>query len=111
MKRIRTALLTSLCFSGIALAQKVTYQYDRGIDFSRFHTYKWATVENDPQISQITTENIVSLVNAQLSKKGLVLAAEWRRADFYVSYQASVTQHRQLNWFGSGRLKRKAMKS
>jgi hypothetical protein len=102
MKRIRTAVLTSLCFIGIALAQKVTYQYDREIDFSRFHRYKWATVESAPQIDQITAENIVSLVNAELSKRGLVLAAEWRRADFYVSYQASVTQQRQLHWFGSG---------
>ena len=102
MKRIRTRLLMILCFSDIALAQKVTYQYDREIDFSRFHRYKWATVENDPQISRITAEHIVSLVNAQLSQKGLVLAAEWRRVDFCVSYQAAVSRQRQINWFGSG---------
>jgi hypothetical protein len=102
MKVVRVLLLVAFCFTGLALAQKVTYQYDRGVDFSRFHTYKWVTMENNPQISQITAENITTLVNTQLAQKGLVLAPEGQDADIYVAVQVSVKQQQQLNWFSSG---------
>lgn len=102
MKLLRTTVLIAICSTGLAFAQKVTYQYDRGMDFSQFHTYKWVTVDNDPQISQITAQNIVGVVNAELAKKGLVLVAEGQDADLYVTTQASVSQQREVNWFNSG---------
>jgi hypothetical protein len=102
MRRIRRAVLASICLSGLALAQKVAYNYDRTANFSTFHTYKWVTIEGSSGISPITSQNIVSLVNAQLAQKGFTPVEGDRPADLYVGYQASVDKQRELNWFNSG---------
>src|SRR5580765_102261 len=101
MRRIRNTMLTILCLSALALAQKVACQYDRSLDFSQFHTYKWVTVGNSSGITQATAENIVSLVNAQLAQKRLTPVVGDRVPDLYVAYQTSVAQQQELNWFNS----------
>jgi hypothetical protein len=90
------------CLSALALAQKVACQYDRSLDFSQFHTYKWVTVGGSPGITQATAENIVNLVNTQLAQKRLTPVVGDRVPDLYVAYQASVAQQQQLDWFNSG---------
>jgi hypothetical protein len=103
MKKIRNAILALFCISALALAQRVVCQYDRSLDFSQFHTYKWVTVGSSSGISQATAENIVSLVNAQLAQKRLAPVAGDRVPDLYVAYQTSVApQQQELNWFNSG---------
>ena len=96
-------MLTIFCLSALALAQKVACQYDRSLDFSQFHTYKWVTVGSSSGISQATAENIVNLVNAQLAQKRLTPVVGDRVPDLYVAYQTSVApQQQELNWFNSG---------
>jgi hypothetical protein len=103
MKKLRNTILTLFCLSALAMAQKVACQYDRSLDFSQFHTYKWVTVGNSSGISQATAENIVNLVNAQLAQKRLTPVVGDRVPDLYVAYQISVApQQRELNWFNSG---------
>jgi hypothetical protein len=102
MRRMRNTILAILCCSALALAQKVVYQYDRAMDFSNFHTYKWVTIQGSSGISQITATNIVNLVNTQLAQKGLMPVMGDQAPDLYVGFQTSVTAQQQLNWFNSG---------
>jgi hypothetical protein len=103
MKKIQNMILTIFCLSALALAQKVACQYDRSLDFSQFHTYKWVTVGGSSGISQATAESIVNLVNTQLAQKRLTPVLGDRVPDLYVAYQASVApQQQQLDWFNSG---------
>jgi hypothetical protein len=96
-------MLTIFCLSALALAQRVACQYDRSLDFSQFHTYKWVTVGNSSGISQATAENIVNLVNAQLAQKRLTPVVGDRVPDLYVAYQTSMApQQQELNWFNNG---------
>lgn len=101
MKLIRTIALAAVCFTGVATAQKVSSQYDRATDFSRFKTYKWVTIQGATPPNQITAQNIVTLVNAALAQKGLLLQIEGN-TDLLVGYQTSVDRQSQLNWFNSG---------
>ena len=49
-------LLTALLLAGssAALAQDVTFNYEPGTDFSKYHTYVWATVEGAQNPDQIS---------------------------------------------------------
>ncbi len=102
MRNLRTFLLISLCCAGLMQAQKVTYNYDRTRDFSKYHTYKWVTIEGSSKISQITAQNIVSSVNGELARKGFAPAPEGQNADFLVGYQASIDHQQQINWYNTG---------
>jgi hypothetical protein len=88
MRRIRTMLLAILCFSGLAVAQKLAYQFDRGIDFSRFKTYQWVTVADNSAPNQITAQNIVNFINTDLAVR--------------VSPRLSLTTPRTLNPSSNG---------
>jgi len=100
MRVIRIMVLAAGCFSGLAPAQKITTQYNRGLNFSQFHTYRWVTIAGSSAANSITAENIVNVINTQLAQKGLVPATA--NADLLVGYQTSVSQQQQLNWFNDG---------
>src|SRR6476660_4583647 len=100
MKMIRIVVLVVVCFSGLAPAQKIDTQYNRAATSSPFHTYRWITITGSSAPSQITAENIVNVVNAQLAEKGLVQTTA--NADLLVGYQASINQQQHMNWFNDG---------
>jgi hypothetical protein len=100
MKVIRIMVLAVACFSGLAPAQKIDAQYNRDINFSQFHTYRWIAITGSSALNQITAENIVNAINTQLAQKGLVQTAA--NADLLVGYQTSINQQQQLNWFNDG---------
>ena len=100
MKMIRIVVLVVACFSGLAPAQKIATQYNRAANFSQFHTYRWITITGSSAPNQITAENIVNVINAQLAQKGLVQTTA--NADLLVGYQTSINQQQQLNWFNDG---------
>jgi hypothetical protein len=99
MNLIRTIALVATCFTGIATAQKVVSQYDRGTDFSKFKTYKWIIIQGTTP-NQITAQNIVGLVNTALGEKGLLQSEG--NTDLLVGFQTSVDQQRQINGFNNG---------
>jgi hypothetical protein len=91
----------ALLAGGAALAQDIKTQAMPGTDFSKYHTYKWVTVEGAPQPNQITDAEIKQAVEAQLSTKGLS-KVESDPADLYISYQVAVQQQTQWNAYGTG---------
>ncbi len=90
MRRIRNATLAVVCFTSLATAQKVEYQYDKGTAFSKLRTYGWVAIDDGPGINRITAVNIMNLVNSQLAQKGLVAAKDGQTPDLYVGFQTSL---------------------
>lgn len=93
-------LMLTIC--AIAAAQDVTTNAMPGVNFSKYHTYKWVTVEGAKYPNQILDAQIKQTINSQLSTKGLTLTSD-DKADLYVAYQVSVSQQQQWNAYGMGR--------
>jgi hypothetical protein len=86
---------------GVTRAQDVRSQAMPGTDFSKFHTYKWVTVEGAKYPNQIMDAQIKQAIDSQLATKGLS-KVENDPADLYISYQVAVQQSTQWNAYGTG---------
>jgi hypothetical protein len=85
----------------IAMAQDVRYNSMPGTDFSKFHTYKWVSVEGGASTNQIMDAQIKQAVDAQLATKGLT-KTDGDKADLYIDYQVAESQQKQWNAYGMG---------
>lgn len=95
------AIALLLIAAGTAVAQDVTSNFMPGTDFTKFHTYKWVTIQGATYPNQILDAEIKDAVNSQLQGKGLTVT-DGDKADLYVGYQTSVDQQRQWNAYGMG---------
>lgn len=96
------ALFALLLLTGDRLAaQDVRYNFMPGTDFSKYHTYKWVTIEGASYPNQILDAQIKDAVNSQLAAKGLT-KTDSDKADLYVGYQIAVNQQQQWNAYGMG---------
>ena len=96
------ALLPLLLLIGNRLAaQDVKYNFMPGTYFSKYHTYKWVTIEGASYPNQILDAEIKSAVDSQLAAKGLT-KTDGDKADLYVGYQIAVNQQQQWNAYGMG---------
>jgi hypothetical protein len=96
------ALFPLLLLCGIrSAAQDVKYNFMPGTDFSKYHTYKWVTIEGASYPNQILDAQIKDAVNSQLAAKGLTMTTG-DTADLYVGYQIAVNQQQQWNAYGMG---------
>ena len=103
-RRIRislTAIGFVLLAGTLALAQDVKYNFMPGTDFSKYHTYKWVTIEGGTHPNQIVDAQIKQAVDAQLATKGLTKSTG-DAADIFVGYQIAVDQEKQWNAYGMG---------
>jgi len=82
----------------VAPAQTVRTSYTPGVDFSKFHTYKWVEIKGqhpDP----ILDSQIKQSIDSQLAAKGLTKADA---ADLSVDYQIAVSKvekwEKQEDW-------------
>jgi hypothetical protein len=68
MQKVAFGLIGSMfLFAGVASAQQVKTDYDRGTNFAQYKTYSWENVKTkDP----LDVDRIKSAVNAALSAKG-----------------------------------------
>ena len=88
--------------AGSMSAQDVKYNFMPGTDFSKYHTYKWVSIEGASHPNQIMDAEIKQAVDTQLASKGLT-KTDSEKADLYVGYQIAVDQERQWNAWGTGR--------
>lgn len=98
---VKTVLGTALLACAVAMAQDVKYNSMPGTDFSKFHTYKWISIEGGAHPNQIMDAEIKQAVDAQLTTKGLTKTDD-EKADLYVGYQIAVDQEKQWNAYGMG---------
>jgi hypothetical protein len=86
--------------AGVA-AQDVKTNAMPGVDFSKFHTYKWVPIPGGSHPNQIVDQEIKQSVDSQLASKGLT-KTDSDPADLYVGYQVAVDQEKQWNAYGMG---------
>ena len=91
-----------LLTGGPLAAQDVTYNSMPGTDFSKYHTYKWVSIEGGAHPNQIMDQEIKQSIDSQLASKGLT-KTDSDKADLYVGYQVAVDQEKQWNAWGTGR--------
>ena len=73
----------------VAPAQTVRTSYTPGVDFSKYHTYKWVEIKGqhpDPGLDA----QIKQSIDSQLAAKGLTKADD--SADLSVDYQAAISK-------------------
>ena len=90
-----------LMVSPVIKAQDVRYNFMPGTDFSKYHTYKWVSIEGGAHPNQIVDAQIKQAVDTQLASKGLTKTTG-DTADLYVAYQIAVDQEKQWNAYGMG---------
>jgi hypothetical protein len=95
------ALAVLLMGCTVTLGQDVRYNFMPGTDFSKYHTYKWVTIEGGAHPNQIVDAEIKQAVDSQLAAKGLT-KTDNDKADLYVGYQVSIDQEKQWNAYGMG---------
>ena len=99
--RVGTSLLVALAACIIATAQDVHHNFMPGTDFSKYHTYKWVSIEGGAHPNQIVDAEIKQSVDSQLASKGMT-KSDSDNADLYVGYQIAVDQEKQWNAYGTG---------
>jgi hypothetical protein len=82
-------------------AQDVKTNSMPGVDFSKFHTYKWVPIEGASHPNQIVDQEIKQSIDSQLAAKALT-KTEGDKADLFVGYQVAVDQEKQWNAYGMG---------
>ena len=99
--RIAMALAAALMVCMVAAGQDVRHNFMPGTDFSKYHSYKWVSIEGGAHPNQIVDAEIKQSVDAQLTSKGLT-KTDSDQANLYVAYQVAVDKERQWNGYGMG---------
>jgi hypothetical protein len=94
-------LVLVLLACGVALAQDVTTNSMPGVNFAKYHTYKWVSIQGASYPNQIVDAQIKQSLDSQLASKGLTKTDD-DKADLYIGYQVSIDQERQWNAYGMG---------
>ncbi|MBV8830881.1 MAG: DUF4136 domain-containing protein [Acidobacteriaceae bacterium] len=95
-------LALPLAVVGILAAQDVKYNFMPGTNFSKYHTYKWVTIEGGAHPNQIVDAEIKQSADSQLAAKGMT-KTDSDKADLFVGYQIAVDKEKQWNAWGTGR--------
>src|SRR5215469_3590571 len=83
------ALTLPALFCCVTMAQTVTTSAAAGVDFSKYHTYRWVEVKGehpDPRVDSYIKQSI----DSQLAARGLTKTDG--AADLNVDYQAAISQ-------------------
>ncbi len=102
-KMLKTGMLLMLALlvSGVTLAQDVSTNAMPGVDFGKYHTYKWVAIQGAEQPNQIVDAQIKQAIDSQLAAKGFT-KTDTDKADLYVGYQVSISHQQEWNAYGMG---------
>jgi len=104
LAKIGVGLALALLACTLATAQDVSTNSMPGVDFSKYHTYKWVSIEGANYPNQIVDAQIKQSIDGQLASKGLT-KVDGDKADLLIGYQVSIQQERQWNAYGTGGLR------
>jgi Domain of unknown function (DUF4136) len=90
----------SLIAARTAVAQDVRYDFDKDTDFLKFKTYKWVPIKGADKPDDITANQIVEAVDAELMKKGL-MKTDADTADLYIGYQIAIGAEKQYTSYST----------
>ena len=88
-KKLFVGLIVGVLLCCVAHAQTVRTSYTPGVDFSKFHTYRWVEIKGQPP-DPILDAQIKQSIDSQLAAKGLKKADD--SADLSVDYQTAISK-------------------
>jgi hypothetical protein len=88
-----TCVLTLL--APVALAQSVTYDYDRSASFSTYRTYAWT--RGTELTDDLNHARVVRAIDAALVAKGLASVEPSAKPDVLVAYHASFEKNLEIS--------------
>jgi hypothetical protein len=101
---MRTATyLTCVCLTLVgtmALAQSVTYDYDRAANFSKYRTYAWS--RGTGLTDELNHARVVRAIDAALVGKGLMHVETSANPDVLVAYHASFDKNLEITGSAHG---------
>lgn len=101
MATLNVAFAITFVTSSAALGQDVRTNAMPGVNFAKFHTYKWVNIEGASHPNSIVDAEIKEAVDAQMTAKGFA-KVEQDPADLYVGYQVALDAEKQWNAYGMG---------
>jgi hypothetical protein len=96
--RLVTAVLALVLVPTLAMAQKVSYDYEKTANFAAFKTY--AMKEGTGTGQQLIDDRIVAAIEAQLAAKGLTKSEA--NPDVFVVYHVAFDKQKDISTFSSG---------
>ena len=87
-------------FGTMALAQSVTYDYDRGANFSAYKKYAWTRGTDLPD--ELNHARIVRSIDARLAETGLARVESSHSPDVLVAYYISFDKDFRIDVFSTG---------
>jgi Domain of unknown function (DUF4136) len=96
--KIATLAAASVCLTLLgttALAQTVTYDYDRTANFATFRTYAWT--RGTELADELNHARVVRAIDAVLAAKGLARVEPTANPDVLVAYHASFEKNLEIS--------------
>jgi hypothetical protein len=93
-------VLRQTLLATMALAQSVTYDYDRTADFSRYRTYAWTRGADLPD--ELNHARVVRAIDAVLAARGLARVEAGANPDALVAYHASFDENLEITGSAHG---------
>ena len=87
-------------FGTMALSQSVTYDYDRGANFSAYKKYAWTRGTELPD--ELNHARIVRSIDARFAEKGLARVEPGDSPDVLVAYHTAFDKNLRIDGFSSG---------
>jgi Domain of unknown function (DUF4136) len=99
---IATLMSTAMAalLSTTLVAQDVSYDYDRSVDFTRLKTYAWVPGTN--LTDELNHKRIVAAIDAQMAMKGMVKVDSDAKADVLIAYQTAFDKDLEIHGFSTG---------
>jgi hypothetical protein len=98
--RLVSVAALSLAASSFAIAQNVSFDYDKAADFARFKTYTW--VKGTPVPDALNHQRVQRGIDAQLTRHGLIAVTPLADPDVFVAYHATFDRDLRITGFSSG---------
>lgn len=92
----------------IAHAQDVRTNYMPGTEFSKYHTYAWASVDMQgvpkvgSQPDEILDAQVKQAIDSQMAAKGFTKVQDGAKADLLIGYQLAIDREKQIDGFANG---------
>jgi hypothetical protein len=96
--RVLAGALALLLVPALAMAQKVSYDFDKTANFASFKTY--ALKDGTPVGQKLIDDRIVAAIEAALASKGLTKATG--EPDVVVVYHVAFDKEKDISTFSSG---------
>jgi hypothetical protein len=97
-KRLGILAMVALLTPGVALAQKVSYDYEKTADFKSYKTY--AHKDGTKVGQELIDQRIVAAIDEQMKLKGFTLSQS--NPDVVVVYHMAFDKQKDISTFSSG---------